>query len=312
MRRRSFGRRIRRDDRRDRRVSRLGQQRVSLLDGDPEGRARLPRRRRTDGRAPIDELGMQLPQRSEHGRGRSRVHRLRTVQVGGGRDRSRQRLRLEVDGSPLALLRERTPGRLGPRSIPESRALGRYDRGRTPRLVTRLCPGHVDDGPGGACRSAARIVVGEVVAPDGAGTGYLAAFKLRVTQVVRGPAVGSEAIEIVGLRSGLPLIICADSVMTLLPGDIVAIAFRCTRARRIDPDQHPGVPAPSRRLDHAKRRGHRPARASSALGRDRWRLAGSRRRVRRGGRGSARRRVDRPDGPTVCRQSPAAIALMRS
>lgn len=96
----------------------------------------------------------------------------------------------------------------------------------SPRALAE-CFGESDPWPSfrEAIPSAQRIVVGQVVAPIGGSTGYLAAFDLRVTHVVRGPLVGSEHLEIVGLKSGLPLTICADSVATLLDGDVVAIAF---------------------------------------------------------------------------------------
>jgi hypothetical protein len=37
-------------------------------------------------------------------------------------------------------------------------------------------------------------------------------------------------VDIVGLKSGLPLTICADTVVTLLPGDVVALALNATAA----------------------------------------------------------------------------------
>jgi hypothetical protein len=55
--------------------------------------------------------------------------------------------------------------------------------------------------------------------------GYHAAFRLRVIDVFRGPAPPDGVLDIVGLKSGLPLTVCADSEAILLSGDVVVFAF---------------------------------------------------------------------------------------
>jgi hypothetical protein len=91
------------------------------------------------------------------------------------------------------------------------------------------CTGPTDPWPSfrEAVPTAQRIIAGEVVAPDDASkpTGYLAAFQLRLIRVLRGPTPPGGALDVVGLQSGLPLTVCADTVVTLLPGDVVILAL---------------------------------------------------------------------------------------
>jgi hypothetical protein len=91
------------------------------------------------------------------------------------------------------------------------------------------CLGETDPWPSfrAAVPTAQRIIAGEVEPPDSASgsAGYLAAFRLRVIEVLRGPAPAGGSLQIVGLRSGLPLKVCADTVATLLPGDVVVFAL---------------------------------------------------------------------------------------
>jgi hypothetical protein len=91
------------------------------------------------------------------------------------------------------------------------------------------CFGETDPWPSfrAAVPTAQRIISGEVLPPDSASgsTGYLAAFRFRVIDVLRGPVPAGGVLPIVGLRSGLPLTICSDSEAMLLPGDVVVFAF---------------------------------------------------------------------------------------
>jgi hypothetical protein len=100
--------------------------------------------------------------------------------------------------------------------------------------VSAECMGPTDPWPSfrSAAPSAEQVIVGEVLPPNDASgsTGSLAVFQLRVTNVLRGPAPPGGVVDIVGLKSGLPLTICADTVVTLLPGDVVALALNATAA----------------------------------------------------------------------------------
>lgn len=100
--------------------------------------------------------------------------------------------------------------------------------------VSAECIGPTDPWPSfrSAAPSAEQVIVGEVLPPNDASgsTGYLAAFQLRVVNVLRGPAPPGGVLDVVGLKSGLPLTICADTVVTLLPGDVVALALNATAA----------------------------------------------------------------------------------
>ena len=95
--------------------------------------------------------------------------------------------------------------------------------------VSAECFGETDPWPSfrAAVPTAQRIISGEVLPPESASgpTGYLAAFRLRVVDVIRGPVPDGGVLSIVGLRSGLPLTVCSDSVAMLLPGDVVVFAF---------------------------------------------------------------------------------------
>lgn len=74
--------------------------------------------------------------------------------------------------------------------------------------------------------TAQRIIVGEVLGPDfDDSPGYMAGFRLQVIDVLRGPASPDGMLHVVGLRSGLPLTVCADTVVTLLRGDVVVLAL---------------------------------------------------------------------------------------
>ncbi len=91
------------------------------------------------------------------------------------------------------------------------------------------CFGPTDPWPSfrAAVPTAARIFAGEVLPPVSAydSTGYRAVFTLRVIDVLRGAAPAQPFVEIVGLRSGLPLTVCASSTATLMSGDMVVFAL---------------------------------------------------------------------------------------
>jgi hypothetical protein len=97
------------------------------------------------------------------------------------------------------------------------------------RPVAAECVGPEDPWPSfrSAAPSAERIIVGVVLAPTNSSdsTGALAAFRLRITSVLRGPASPGDVLDIIGMKSGLPLTVCAQTVLTLVPGDVVALAL---------------------------------------------------------------------------------------
>jgi hypothetical protein len=95
--------------------------------------------------------------------------------------------------------------------------------------VAAECTGLEDPWPSfrSAAPSAEQVIVGVVLAPANSSdsTGALAAFRLRITNVLRGPASPGDVLEIIGMKSGLPLTVCADTVLTLVPDDVVALAL---------------------------------------------------------------------------------------
>ena len=97
------------------------------------------------------------------------------------------------------------------------------------RPVAAECIGPEDPWPSfrSAAPSAEQVIVGVVMAPanSSGSTGALAAFRLRITNVLRGPASPGDVMDIIGMKSGLPLTVCADSVLTLVPDDVVALAL---------------------------------------------------------------------------------------
>lgn len=99
----------------------------------------------------------------------------------------------------------------------------------TATSVSAECTGPTDPWPSfrAAVPTAERIIAGEVLPPVSANdsTGYRAVFTIRVIDVLRGPAPAQPFVEIVGLRSGLPLTVCASSTATLLSGDMVVFAL---------------------------------------------------------------------------------------
>jgi hypothetical protein len=97
------------------------------------------------------------------------------------------------------------------------------------RPVAAECMGLEDPWPSfrSAAPSAEQIIVGVVLAPTNSSgsTGALAAFRLRITNVLRGPASPGDVLDIIGMKSGLPLTVCAQTVLTLVPDDVVALAL---------------------------------------------------------------------------------------
>jgi hypothetical protein len=97
------------------------------------------------------------------------------------------------------------------------------------RPVAAECVGPEDPWPSfrSAAPSAEQVIVGVVMAPatSSGSTGALAAFRLRITNVLRGPASPGDVLDIIGMKSGLPLTVCADTVLTLVPDDVVALAL---------------------------------------------------------------------------------------